>query len=38
VLDIDSPEADRFSEEDEAGLAALADLIGREVDFTGLRD
>ena len=37
VLDIDSPEAERFSEEDEKGLAQLADLIGRKVSFTGLR-
>ena len=37
VLDIDSPEPERFSEEDEKGLALLADLIGRAVDFTGLR-
>ncbi len=38
VLDIDSPVAERFDEEDEKGLALLADLIGREVDFTGLRE
>ena len=37
VLDIDSPEPERFSEEDEKGLALLADLIGRAVDFEGLR-
>ena len=37
VLDIDSPEPERFSEEDEEGLALLADLIGRAVDFAGLR-
>ena len=37
VLDIDSPEPERFSEEDEKGLALLADLIGRTVDFAGLR-
>jgi putative methionine-R-sulfoxide reductase with GAF domain len=37
VLDIDSPEAERFSEEDEKGLAQLADLIGARVDFAGLR-
>ena len=37
VLDIDSPEPERFSEEDEKGLALLADLIGRAVDFAGLR-
>ena len=37
VLDIDSPEPERFSEEDEKGLAFLADLIGRAVDFAGLR-
>ena len=37
VLDIDSPEPERFSEEDEKGLALLADLIGRGVDFAGLR-
>ena len=37
VLDIDSPEPERFSDEDEKGLALLADLIGRAVDFAGLR-
>ena len=37
VLDIDSTEPERFSEEDEKGLALLADLIGRAVDFAGLR-
>jgi GAF domain-containing protein len=37
VLDIDSPEQERFSEEDEKGLAQLADLIGARVDFAGLR-
>ena len=37
VLDIDSPEPERFSEEDEKGLALLADLIGIAVDFAGLR-
>ena len=37
VLDIDSPEPERFSEEDEKGLAQLADLIGARVDFAGLR-
>ena len=37
VLDIDSPEPERVSEEDEKGLALLADLIGRAVDFAGLR-
>ena len=37
VLDIDSPEPERFSEEDEKGLALLAVLIGRAVDFAGLR-
>ena len=37
VLDMDSPEPERFSEEDEKGLALLADLIGRTVDFAGLR-
>jgi GAF domain-containing protein len=37
VLDIDSPEPERFSEEDEKGFALLADLIGRAVDFAGLR-
>ena len=37
VLDIDSPVAERFDLEDEKGLALLADLIGRKVDFTGLR-
>ena len=37
VLDIDSSEPERFSEEDVKGLALLADLIGRAVDFAGLR-
>lgn len=37
VLDIDSPETDRFSEEDEEGLARLVQRIGERVDFTGLR-
>ena len=37
VLDIDSPEPERFSEEDEKGLALLADLIGGAGDFAGLR-
>lgn len=37
VLDIDSPVAERFDQEDEKGLAKLADLIGQEVDFAGLR-
>ena len=38
VLDIDSPVAERFDQEDEKGLAKLADLIGQEVDFAGLRE
>lgn len=38
VLDIDSPEPDRFSAEDEAGLADLGRIIGEKVDFTGLRE
>lgn len=37
VLDIDSPEPARFDEKDQEGLAALADKIGVEVDFSGLR-
>ena len=37
VLDIDSPEAERFSIEDEKGLALLSDLIGAKADFAGLR-
>ena len=37
VLDIDSPEAERFSLEDEKGLALLTDLIGAKVNFAGLR-
>lgn len=37
VLDIDSPLKDRFSPEDEEGLARLVQLIGEKVDFTGLR-
>lgn len=38
VLDIDSPVTERFDQEDEKGLAKLADLIGQEVDFAGLRE
>ena len=38
VLDIDSPEQDRFSEEDEKGLAELVKCIGEKVDFDGLRE
>lgn len=38
VLDIDSPVAEWFDQEDEKGLAKLADLIGQEVDFAGLRE
>ena len=37
VLDIDSPELNRFSEEDEKGLANLVKCIGDKVDFDGLR-
>jgi GAF domain-containing protein len=37
VLDIDSPEAERFSIEDEKGLALLSDLIGAKADFAGQR-
>ena len=37
VLDIDSPELSRFSEEDEKGLADLVNCIGDKVDFDGLR-
>ena len=38
VLDIDSPVPDRFSEEDEAGLAGLVKCIGEQVDFDRLRE
>jgi L-methionine (R)-S-oxide reductase len=31
VLDIDSPELDRFDAEDEAGLSAIAEIIARKV-------
>ena len=31
VLDVDSPELDRFDAEDEAGLAAIAEIIARRV-------
>ena len=37
VLDIDSPVLNRFSEEDEKGLADLVNCIGDKVDFDGLR-
>lgn len=37
VLDIDSPDPDRFSGTDEKGLDELAKKIGETVDFTGLR-
>ena len=37
VLDIDSPELNRFSEDDEKGLADLVECIGDKVDFDGLR-
>ena len=37
VLDIDSPDPDRFSEAEEKGLEVLAEKIGEKVDFTGLR-
>ena len=38
VLDIDSPLLNRFSEEDEKGLADLVKCIGDNVDFDGLRE
>lgn len=38
VLDIDSPLPDRFAQEDEEGLSGIVQLIGREVDFSGLRE
>jgi L-methionine (R)-S-oxide reductase len=31
VLDVDSPELDRFDAEDEAGLSALAEIIARKI-------
>jgi L-methionine (R)-S-oxide reductase len=31
VLDVDSPELDRFDAEDEAGLSAIAEIIARKV-------
>jgi GAF domain-containing protein len=31
VLDIDSPELDRFDADDEAGLSALAKIIARKI-------
>ena len=31
VLDVDSPELDRFDAEDEAGLSALAKIIARKI-------
>lgn len=31
VLDVDSPELDRFDAEDEAGLTALAKIIARKI-------
>jgi GAF domain-containing protein len=31
VLDVDSPELDRFDAEDEAGLSTLADIISRKI-------
>jgi GAF domain-containing protein len=31
VLDIDSPELDRFDAEDETGLSALAKIIARKI-------
>ena len=37
VLDIDSPVPGRFSGEDEEGLSRIVELIGTEVDFSGLR-
>ena len=37
VLDIDSPETDRFSEEDEDGLKKLVKVIEEVTDFSRLR-
>lgn len=37
VLDIDSPEPDRFDDFDREGLAVLVNSIGNSVDFSGLR-
>jgi L-methionine (R)-S-oxide reductase len=31
VLDVDSPELDRFDAEDEAGLSALSSIIARKI-------
>jgi putative methionine-R-sulfoxide reductase with GAF domain len=31
VLDVDSPQLDRFDAEDEAGLSALAKMIARKL-------
>lgn len=38
VLDIDSPELDRFSESDEQGLEIVVKVIERVTDFSRLRD
>ena len=37
VLDLDSPEFDRFSPEDQAGLEGFAAVLGEAVDFSRLR-
>ena len=37
VLDLDSPELDRFSEEDQAGLEAFVETLGEVTDFSRLR-
>jgi GAF domain-containing protein len=31
VLDVDSPELDRFDADDEAGLSAIAQIIARKI-------
>ena len=38
VLDIDSPELNRFDDSDEQGLALVVDAIERVTDFSRLRD
>lgn len=37
VLDLDSPELDRFTKEDQAGLEGFAAVLGEAVDFSRLR-
>ena len=37
VLDLDSPELDRFTKEDQAGLEGFAGVLGEAVDFSRLR-